>query len=201
MSGVCIIGQMAAASGWKEFVPVLVKALDSEYCGSERNRMSILRSLSALAESGDAAVIAAVRQSLAMEFPYMLNEAAELAGRLGDKESIPRLRELLDHPFLVVRRRAAVALGRLGDTASAPQLRESLSRIRKPEVLDHTRWGTRIWQDENMRAGAAEGLGEMRDPASAAALREALEREPVPWVREVMAEALKKIEGKAEAAK
>ncbi|MHC4915987.1 MAG: HEAT repeat domain-containing protein [Planctomycetota bacterium] len=195
MSGVCLVGAMAAESGWKEYVPALVEALDSKYCG-DRNRMSILRSLLPLAEPDDPDVAAAVRKSLAMKFPYMLTEAADLAGRIGDRESIPRLRELLDHPFLVVRRRAAVALGRLGDKASAPKLRESLLRIRKPEVLDHTKYGMRIWQDENMRAAAARGLGEMRDAGSREALAAALEREPVAWVREVMAEALKKIDAK-----
>jgi hypothetical protein len=195
MSGACIIGVMAAESGWKEFTPALVAALDSKYCG-DRNRMSILRSLTRLAEPGDKPVTAAVRKSLAMTFPYMLTEAAELAGVVSDRESIPRLRELLDHPFLVVRARAAVALGRLGDTASAPKLRESLLHIRKPEALDHTKYHMRIWQDENMRAAAARGLGEMRDAASRAALAAALEREPAPWVREVMVEALKKIDGK-----
>jgi HEAT repeat protein len=192
MSGVCIIGQMAAQAGWKEFVPALVKALESKHCG-DRNRMSILRSLISLAEPGDAVVVAAVRKSLAMEYAYMLTEAAELAGKIKDKGSIPRLRELLDHPFLVVRRRAAVALGRLGDTASAPKLRKSLFGIRKPEVLDHTKWGTTILFDENMRAAAARGLGEMGDGGSRPALEKALQGEPVPWVRLEIEAALHKI--------
>jgi HEAT repeat protein len=128
-----------------------------------------------------------------MEYPYMLAEAAHLAGVIADRESVPRLRELLDHPFLAVRRRAAVALGRLGDTASAPRLRESLVRIRKREVLDHTKYGTEIWYDENMRAAAARGLGLMADKASLQALEKALKTEPVPWVRTEIAKAIRKI--------
>jgi hypothetical protein len=194
MSGVCIIGQMAAASGWKEFVPVLVEALDSKYAGEERNRMSVLRSLGAIAAPGDEDAAAAARKSLAMTYPYMLTEAAILAGKVGDKASIPRLRELLDHPFMVVRRRAALALGMLGDAASAPRLRESLSGIRKREVLDHTKYNTELWFDENMRAACAEGLGLMRDGESLPALKEALAGEPVPWVRERIETAISRIE-------
>jgi hypothetical protein len=193
MSGVCIVGQMAAEAGWKEFVPALIDALDSKHCGS-RHRMSILRSVGALVEPGDEKVAKAVRESLAMKYPYMLAQAALVAGKIQDKESIPRLRELLDHSFLAVRRRAAVALGRLGDTASAPRLRESLFRIRSRDVLDHHKYGTEIWMDENMRAAAAEALGLMRDEASLSALRRALANEPVPWVREKIRQAIATIE-------
>ena len=149
-----------------------------------------------LLEPGDEAVIRGVRKSLAMKYPYMLNEAALVAGKVGDRKSIPRLRELLDHPFMAVRRCAAVALGMLGDTKSAPRLRKSLLAIRKREVLDHTRWGTELWFDENMRAAAAEGLGLMRDRESLPALRKALAGEPVPWVRKRISGAIARIERK-----
>jgi hypothetical protein len=184
MSGACIVGQMAAESGWKEFVPVLAKNLDSPYCKGFRSRMSILRSMSELVEPGEEEAIAAVRKCLKLDEAYMLPQAALVAGKLGDQESIPRLRELLDHPFMAVRRRAAVALGMLGDTESAPKLRESLFRIRKREILDHTKYGTELWMDEFMRAASAEGLGLMKDKGSLSALEKALANEPVPWVRE-----------------
>jgi HEAT repeat protein len=131
-----------------------------------------------------------------MEYPYMLAEAALVAGRVRDEASVPRLRELLDHSFMHVRRSAAIALGQLGDKASAPRLRESLLRIRHPETLDHRKYGTELWFDENMRAAAAEGLGAMRDEASLAALKKALAGEPVPWVRRKMTEAIRSIEGR-----
>ncbi len=191
MSGACIIGQMAAESGWKEFVPVLARALGSEYCKSSRSRMSILRSMSVLVKQpGDKEAIAAVRKCLTLEEAYMLPQAALVAGKLGDKGSIPRLRELLDHPFMVVRRRAAIALGMLGDTESAPKLRESIFRIRKREVLDHIKYGTQLWFDENMRAAAAEGLGLMKDKGSLPHLEKALAGEPVPWVRKKIEKAI-----------
>jgi len=182
MSGVCIIGQMAAKSGWKEYIPAMAKALDSEYCGG-RSEMSIMRSFTKLAEPGDPVATKAVRKCLARTFAYMLPEAALAAGKVQDRESIPRLRELLDHPFMAVRRRAAVALGMLGDTESAPKLRESLFRIRKREILDHTKYNTEFWMDEFMRAASAEGLGLMKDKGSLSALEKALANEPVPWVR------------------
>ncbi len=196
MSGACIIGQMAAESGWKEFTPVLAKVLDNRYCKSSRSRMSILRSMSALVEPGDEAAIKAVRRCLKLDEAYMLPQAALVAGKLGDKGSIPRLRELLDHPFMVVRRRAAVALGMLGDTGSALKLRESLFGIRKREVLDHVKYGTELWFDENMRAAAATGLGLMKDRASLPALEKALANEPVPWVRKRIEEAIAAIKGR-----
>jgi hypothetical protein len=194
MSGVCIIGQQAADAGWTEFVEPLARAMESKRCG-DRHRMSLLRSLSELAGPGDSVAVAAIRESLAMSFPYMLTEAARAAGVVGDRESIPRLRELLDHSFLVVRRSAAVALGRLGDTASAPKLRKSLFTIRKRGLLDHHKYGTEIYYDENLRAAAAEGLGLMKDKASLPDLRRALANEPVPWVRDTIAAAIKAIEG------
>ena len=194
MSGVCIIGQMAAEAGWKEFAPVLANAIVSEHCGGNQDMMSLLRSLRKIATPGDEAVIKAVRTALTKDFDYMLAEAALAAGVVRDKGSIPRLREFLDHHFMVVRRRAAIALGMLGDTQSAPKLRESLFGIRKREVLDHTKYGTEIWLDENMRAAAAKGLGLMKDKASLPALKKALAGEPVAWVREVISEAVKAIE-------
>ena len=57
---------MAAEAGWKEFAPVLTEALDSEYCGGKTDRMSLLRSLSRIAEPGDQRVAAANRRSLAI---------------------------------------------------------------------------------------------------------------------------------------
>jgi HEAT repeat protein len=193
MSGVCIAGQIAAEAGWKEFVPALAQALESTYC-RDYHRMSILRSISKIAEPGDEVAIKAVRQCLEMTYPYMLAEAAIAASKLKDKESVPRLRELLDHGFLVVRKNAAVALGTMGDTASAPRLRKSLYEIRKPGVLDHRQNGMRICFDENMRAGAAEGLGLMHDKDSLPDLRRALIHEPVPWVRDKITAAIRKIE-------
>ncbi|MFO7900498.1 MAG: HEAT repeat domain-containing protein, partial [Planctomycetota bacterium] len=194
MSGACMVGQMAADAGWAEFAPALAEAMGSEYCGS-RHRMSLLRSLCAIARPGDEAVTNAVRESLARSYPYMLAEAAQAAGVVRDKQSIPRLRELLDHSFMAVRRRAALALGMLGDTASAPKLRASLFRIRRPATLDHRKYGTELWSDENMRAAAAEALGLMRDADSLPALRRALAHEPVPWVRKRIRQALAAIEG------
>ena len=193
MSGVCIVGQIAAEAGWREFVPVLAQALESKYC-RKYHRMSILRSLSKIAEPGDETAIKAVRTSLEMTYPYMLAEAALAAGKIGDRDSLPRLRALLDHSFLVVRKNAAVALGMLKDIDSAPHLQESLFRIRKPEVLDHRQHGTEICFDENMRAAAAEGLGLMRDRDSLPDLRRALKNEPVPWVRNKISAAINKIE-------
>ena len=87
----------------------------------------------------------------------------------------------------------AVALGRLKDTASAARLRESLVRIRKREVLDHVKYGTEIRCDENMRAAAARALALMADKASLPALKRAAAGEPVPWVREEMARAIRAI--------
>ena len=188
MSGTCIVGQMAAEAGWGEFAPALADALDSKYCGST-SRMSILRSLALIARPGDEQAVKAARKGLTMEYPYMLAHAARLAGRLADKQSIPRLRELLAHSFMAVRRRAAVALGRLGDTESVPKLRESLVRIRRPETLDHRKYGTELWCDENMRAAAAEALGLLCDRESLPALRKALKNEPVRWVQETIRQA------------
>ncbi len=195
MGGACMIGQMAAEAGWKDYVPVMVKILGSKYCKGMTSRMSILRSMYKLVEPGDKAAIAAVRKLLAQNQAYMLPHAALVAGKLDDKGSIPRLRELLDHPFVVVRRRAAIALGMLGDTKSAPRLRKSLFKIQKRELLDHVRWGTDVWMDEFMRAACAEGLGLMKDKGSLPALEKALANEPVDWVCEKIKEAIKAIKG------
>ena len=192
MSVVCIIGQMAAEAGWHEFVPSLAGALESPYCG-DHHRMSILRSMSQLVEPGDVHALKVIRESLDMSYPYMLAQAARAAGEIEDAASIPRLRELLDHSFLVVRRNAAVALGKLKDKPSAPELRLSLFAIRKPELLDHTKYGTEICFDENMRAAAAKGLGLMQDKESLSYLREALAKEPVHWVKKVIEEALERM--------
>ncbi|MHC4917165.1 MAG: HEAT repeat domain-containing protein [Planctomycetota bacterium] len=193
ISGACMIGQMAAESGWKEFVPVMCKVLESPYCKGSTSRMSILRSMCELVEPGDQAAIEAVRKCLKLNEAYVLPHAALAAGRLEDKGSVPRLRELLDHPFMVVRRRAAIALGMLGDNESAPRLRASLFRIQKREVLDHVKYGTEVWMDEFMRAACAQGLGLMKDKPSLPTLKKALADEPVPWVRKKIEEAIKAI--------
>jgi len=194
-SGAAIISQIAAEAGWKDFVPVMCKVLDSKYMKSGTNRMCILRSMRKLVEPGDKVAIEAVRKCLKQDYVYMLPHAAMCAGKLGDKGSIPRLRELLDHPFMVVRRRAAMALGMLGDTESAPRLRKSLFKIQNREVLDHIKWGTEVWMDEFMRAACAKGLGLMKDKPSLPTLKKALANEPVEWVRDEIEAAIKAIEG------
>lgn len=198
LSGVCVIGQMAAAAGWKEFAPMLARACGSTHC-NDQHRMSLMRSIAGLAPAADAAVLEAVRQSLAMRYPYMLAEAARAAGALGDAASLPRLRELTKHDFLVVRAASLVALARLGDRDSIPVMQESLVRIPEATTLDHFKYGVEIWFCEDLRAAAAEALGILADPATLPALEAAAANEPVAWVRDVIAKAVAGTRGRVPA--
>jgi HEAT repeat protein len=198
MGGVCIIGQMAAEAGWREFAPLLARACDSPHC-NDQHRMSLMRSIASLTPVADAAVDDAVRQSLAMKYPYMLAEAARAAGALGDAAALPRLRELVTHDFLVVRAASLVALARLGDRDSIPAMKESLVRIPQAATLDHFKYGTEIWFCEDLRAAAAEALGILADPSALPALEAAEANEPVAWVRDVIKNAIAGTRGKVAA--
>ena len=89
------------------------------------------------------------------------------------------LRKCLQRSYEPTRHHAALSLGSLGDEDSAPKLRAWLA----------------VADDENYRGVAAEALGDLRDAGSVPALQAALEVEPFPWVREKLAEALRKIGG------
>jgi hypothetical protein len=168
-----MIGTMAEEAGWPEFVP-LVARVATHPRASRAHRWSAMR---LLAEFGDARAAEAVRTCLASGDLNVRAYAALAAGRTGDRSLVPALRKCVRHPYEVLGARAAVSLGQLGDRASAPVLRRMLSAM----------------SDENLRAGAARGLGALGDPDSAAALQAALDAEPIPWVRDVMAEALSKL--------
>jgi len=168
-----IIGIMAREAGWQEFVPGLVKVLESPHA-TTGVRLSIMRVFGKLADHRAAE---AVRRCLDDRDLNVRAYAALAAGRVGDRAFIPRLRELLGSRYVVIRARSAVALGMLGDRESAPRLREMLHYV----------------DDENVRAAAAQALGEMEDRGSAAALEAALEVEPFPWVREKITQSLSEL--------
>ncbi len=169
-TGAAMIGYMAEESGWDEFVPYLVKVLESPYCWRQAS-WGLLR---VVGRFGDKRAANMVKKYLDAKDLDTVSVAAEAAGPIGDVAMIPGLRQLLNSGYEPARINAAVSLGMLGDRASAPKLREWLTDI----------------TDENFRGGAAKALGEMGDRDSIPALEAALVVEPVAWVREEIAGAL-----------
>ena len=175
--GVVLIGQIAKEDSWhKEMVPHLVKVLETPH-GYEAATWGALR---LLGEIGDARAGKAVKRHLSNRRLDTVALAALAAGHTGDRSMVPRLRELLNSGFVIVRSNAMLSLGRLGDNRSAATIRERLTYRR----------------DENVRAAAAEALGLLRDVASLPALQAALQAEPLPWVRETMRRAVRRIRAK-----
>jgi HEAT repeat protein len=172
-SGAAIIGYMAADSGWREFVPGLLRALASPYAGMGQ-RAGLLRCLGRL---GDVRAREAVREQLYDRDPDVLPEAARAAGRLGDRAAIARLRELTECGYAPTELAAAMALGELGDGAIALRMRGWLGRV----------------GDEDYRGVAARVLGRLGDRGSLSALREAAKHESFPWVRAEMERAARRV--------
>jgi HEAT repeat protein len=169
-----IVGTIAQEAGWKEAVPGLVRVAESEHA-TAAVKWSVMRIFSHI---GDGRTSAVVGKCLRARDGNVSAYAALAAGRTGDASLVPLLREKLKQGnWVVVRERAAVALGMLGDAASAPELEAMLS----------------FSGNENIRAAAAGALGTMKHGPSLPALKRALESEPVPWVREVMTEAVDRI--------
>jgi hypothetical protein len=165
-----VAGYMAAEAGWKEFVPHLVRALESPHCHVEARR-GLLRVLGRL---GDPRAVQAVRKDLGGKDLDTVPLAARAAGQLGDRGAIPRLRELLGNSYGPARYESALALALLGDRESAPVFR---------------RWLTER-SNESYRGIGARVLGQLKDRDSIPALEKALAAEPARWVREEIEAAL-----------
>ena len=170
--GTAVIGYIAAEAGWRDFVPALAKAIQTEGIHLEAAR-GLLRSLGRLGDPrGAEAIRLFLRDGADLDTVYA---AALAAGQVGDRGSIPQLRKFLACGYPPAMLSSARALGMLGDKASSPILRKWLTRT-----------------DEDFRGAAAEALGAMGDKDSVSALEAALAAEPFPWVREKIANALGK---------
>ncbi|MCX7590685.1 MAG: HEAT repeat domain-containing protein, partial [Kiritimatiellae bacterium] len=165
-----VIAQFAAAAGWKEFVPVLVRALKNPHA-SDMVRWGLLDGLGRL---GDGQAAEAVRCFLNSEDLDTVQVAALAAGRLSDRAAIPRLRELLDCRYPPAQFNAAMALAMLHDVDSAATIRKWLTMA----------------EDENYRGIGAEVLGILQDVHALPALHMAIAVEPFPWVRARMQTAI-----------
>ncbi len=171
-----IIAIMAKVNGWKEFVPPLVKVMNSGKGAS----IAILNTFSVI---GDESTAGVVKKYLNVDHTGQQSLAALAAGRTGDRSLIPRLREMMRRKVRIIENyrpakiNAVLALGMLKDLKSAPEIREYLKYVHQ----------------EAWRAKAAESLGYMGDKKSIPALKAALAVEPLPWVREVMKASLDKL--------
>jgi HEAT repeat protein len=178
-AGAAIIGYMAAESGWKEFGPGLVGALESPHCGGAR--VGLLRTLGRLGEKRAAPAVVKILGSKDRSKDLDLaGVAARAAGPVGARKAIPRLKQLLNCGYEPTIFAAAESLAELGEASQVETFRGWLRRS----------------GDEDYRATGARVLGLLRDRESAPAIRAALEAESFPWVRAEMEAALKRLGGK-----
>lgn len=177
-----VVGYLAAEAGWTEFLPVMLRALkDPTAWPGWGPRYGLIRVIGRLGR-GDRAAARAIddvlTSRLIREHGDARATAALAAGLIGLPAPVAALRKCLTSSYEPTKHHAALSLGRLGDTASAGKLRAWLAAR----------------GDENTRAAAAEALGLLKDRPSLPALREALRVEPFGWVREKIAEAIRRIE-------
>ncbi len=179
--GGTVIGYIAAEAGWKEFIPGLLKVLESDQCKPKWGpRYGIVRVIGRLG-SGSTDAKNAVRKVLengyGKEAGDTLIPAALAAGNLGDTLAVPSLRKYLDRDYWPLKHNAALSLSKLGDTSIIPRMQQWLT----------------VPFDENFRGYGAEALGNLADQSSINNLETALSIEPLPWVRVKIETALEKI--------
>ena len=180
-TGGTVIGYIAAEAGWEEFVPGLLKILESGQCksrwGPRYGTIRVIGRLGAGRKDATKAVRMVLENGYYKEAGDTLISAALAAGNLGDTLAIPALRKLLDRDYWPLKHNAALSLSRLGDTSIIPRMQQ---------------WLTTPF-DENFRGYAADALGNLADTSSIDHLEKALSIEPFPWVRAKIQRALEKI--------
>jgi len=177
-----VIGYIAAEAGWREFLPGLIRVLESKQClHGWGPRYGTIRVIGRLGKN-DKAAAEAIRKVLEHKYRHehgdTLVAAALAAGQIGDPSAISALRVCLAGEYWPLKHNAALALSQLGDRSIIPRMRE---------------WLTAPF-DENFRGYTAEALGNLKDRDSEYLLKKALEVEPFPWVREKLETALNSIE-------
>ncbi len=179
-----VIGYIAADAGWKEFLPGLLKVLVHDQCqpywGPRYGTVRVIGRLGKGSKAAAEMIRKVLTHELCKEHGDTLIPAALAAGRIGDKTLIPALQKHVACNYWPLKHNAALSLSVLGDKSIAPRMREWL----------------RVKWDENFRGYAAEALGNLADEASLGDLKAALTVEPFPWVRQKLAEAVRKIESR-----
>lgn len=158
-------------------VPALLSALDGQPLYVRCHARELLARLD-LGDQRDA-VLAALRQALAMTHPLDRRSAAAALGEVGDQSAVPQLQELVGDGDPDVVLAAAAALGRLGDRDAVPAIERALRAARWPES----------------RRGLALALARLGSAAGVQPLIEALDHDDV-LQREYAFAALFEITGK-----
>ncbi len=172
--GGTVIGYIAAEAHWPEFLPGMLKLLQSDQCkpgwGPRYGTVRVIGRLGKGSSEAREAIRNVLEHKYGKEHGDTLVCAALAAGLLQDEGSIPALRKCLESGYWPLKHHAALSLAMLGDAGIVPRMLE---------------WLTAPF-DENFRGYAAEALGHLKAENTLSALEAALAVEPLPWVREKM---------------